>query len=71
MRASLSKAYVAKLAGVNKKAYQSRLKSFECLLGLSPSVGIQDLAVQFGCTEAAALAAQTLQRYGCAARARG
>ncbi|CAK6436559.1 unnamed protein product [Pipistrellus nathusii] len=59
----LDRAYVAKLAGVNKKAYQSRLKSFECLLGLNSSVGIQDLAVQFGCTEAVALAAQTLQSY--------
>ncbi|XP_045438219.1 origin recognition complex subunit 6 isoform X2 [Pipistrellus kuhlii] len=59
----LDRAYVAQLAGLNQKAYQSRLKSFECLLGLNSSVGIQDLAVQFGCTEAAALAAQTLQSY--------
>lgn len=63
MCASLSKAYVAKLAGVNKKTYQSCLKSFECLLGLNSSIGIQDLAVQFSCTEAVNLAAQTLQRY--------
>lgn len=62
MCASLPKAYAAKLSGVNKKTYQSCLKSFECLLGLSSSVGIQDLAVRFGCTEAASVAVQMLQR---------
>ncbi|XP_036201653.1 origin recognition complex subunit 6 isoform X3 [Myotis myotis] len=57
----LDRAYAAKLSGVNQKTYQSCLKSFECLLGLNSSVGIQDLAVQFSCTEAVNLAAQMLQ----------
>ncbi|XP_015420186.1 PREDICTED: origin recognition complex subunit 6 [Myotis davidii] len=59
----LDRAYAAKLSGVNQKTYQSCLRSFECLLGLNSSVGIQDLAVQFSCTEAVNLAVQMLQSY--------
>ncbi|GAB1293427.1 Origin recognition complex subunit 6 [Apodemus speciosus] len=56
-------AYLIKLSGLNKKMYQSCLKSFECLLGLNSNVGIRDLAVQFSCTEAVNLAAEILQSY--------
>ncbi|XP_045674973.1 origin recognition complex subunit 6 isoform X2 [Phyllostomus hastatus] len=61
-RCPLDRAYLTTLSGLNKKTYQSCLKSFECLLGLNSSVGIRDLAVQFGCTEAVSLASQVLQR---------
>lgn len=59
----LDRAYLIKLSGLNKKMYQSCLKSFECLLGLNSNVGIRDLAVQFSCTEAVNLAAEILQSY--------
>lgn len=59
----LSKAYLIKLSGLNKKMYQSCLKSFECLLGLKSNIGIRDLAVQFSCTEAVNMASKILQRY--------
>lgn len=59
----LDRAYLIKLSGLNKKMYQSCLKSFECLLGLNSSIGIRDLAVQFSCTEAVNLAAEILQSY--------
>ncbi|KAF6078911.1 origin recognition complex subunit 6 [Phyllostomus discolor] len=62
-RCPLDRAYLTTLSGLNKKTYQSCLKSFECLLGLNSSVGIRDLAVQFGCTEAVSLASQVLQSY--------
>ncbi|XP_016066922.1 PREDICTED: origin recognition complex subunit 6 isoform X2 [Miniopterus natalensis] len=62
-RRPLDRDYIAKLSGLNKKMYQSCLKSFECLLGLNSSIGIRDLAVQFSCTEAVNMAAQMLQSY--------
>ncbi|XP_054426271.1 origin recognition complex subunit 6 [Pteronotus mesoamericanus] len=62
-RCPLDRAYLTTLSGLNKKTYQSCLKSFECLLGLNSSVGIRDLAVQFSCTEAVSLASRVLQSY--------
>ncbi|XP_037000880.2 origin recognition complex subunit 6 [Artibeus jamaicensis] len=59
----LDRAYLTKLSGLNKKTYQSCLKSFECLLGLDSSVGIGDLAVRFGCTDAVSLASRVLHSY--------
>ncbi|XP_047668923.1 origin recognition complex subunit 6 isoform X2 [Tachysurus fulvidraco] len=55
--------YVVKLSGLTKKAYQSSLKAMECMLGLQSSLGLGDLAVQYGCMEAVKAAAQILQRY--------
>ncbi|XP_055477036.1 origin recognition complex subunit 6 isoform X1 [Psammomys obesus] len=63
MRCPLDRAYLIKLSGLNKKMYQSCLKSFECLLGLNSNIGIRDLAVQFSCTEAVNMAAKILQSY--------
>ncbi|KAK7806266.1 hypothetical protein U0070_023881 [Myodes glareolus] len=62
MECPLDRAYLIKLSGLNKKMYQSCLKSFECLLGLNSNIGIRDLAVQFGCTEAVNMASKILQR---------
>uniref|UniRef100_A0A8C6CRF7 Origin recognition complex subunit 6 n=1 Tax=Moschus moschiferus TaxID=68415 RepID=A0A8C6CRF7_MOSMO len=63
MKCPLDRAYLIKLSGLNKKIYQSCLKSFECLLGLNSNIGIRDLAVQFSCTEAVNLASKILQSY--------
>ncbi|XP_057609985.1 origin recognition complex subunit 6 [Chionomys nivalis] len=63
MECPLDRAYLIKLSGLNKKMYQSYLKSFECLLGLNSNIGIRDLAVQFGCTEAVNMASKILQSY--------
>lgn len=63
MKCPLDRAYLIRLSGLNKKMYQSCLKSFECLLGLNSNVGIQDLAVQFSCTEAVSMASEILQSY--------
>ncbi|CAO2610799.1 Origin recognition complex subunit 6, partial [Lemmus lemmus] len=63
MECPLDRAYLIKLSGLNKKMYQSCLKSFECLLGLNSKIGIRDLAVQFGCTEAVNMASKILQSY--------
>ncbi|XP_037372231.1 origin recognition complex subunit 6 isoform X1 [Talpa occidentalis] len=63
MTCPLDRAYLIKLSGLNKKMYQSCLKSFECLLGLNSSIGIRDLAVQFSCTEAVNIASKILQSY--------
>ncbi|KAM9756788.1 origin recognition complex subunit 6 isoform 3-T3 [Dama dama] len=63
MKCPLDRAYLIKLSGLNKKMYQSCLKSFECLLGLNSNIGIRDLAVQFSCTEAVNLASKILQSY--------
>ncbi|XP_036043729.1 origin recognition complex subunit 6 isoform X2 [Onychomys torridus] len=62
MKCPLDRAYLIKLSGLNKKMYQSCLKSFECLLGLNSNIGIRDLAVQFSCTEAVTMASKILQR---------
>ncbi|XP_059856965.1 origin recognition complex subunit 6 isoform X2 [Delphinus delphis] len=59
----LDRDYLIKLSGLNKKMYQSCLKSFECLLGLNSNIGIRDLAVQFSCTEAVNMASKILQSY--------
>ncbi|XP_007455017.1 PREDICTED: origin recognition complex subunit 6-like [Lipotes vexillifer] len=61
MKCPLDRAYLIKLSGLNKKMYQSCLKSFECLLGLNSNIGIRDLAVQFSCTEAVNMASKILQ----------
>lgn len=63
MKCPLDRAYLTKLSGLNKKTYQSCLKSLECLLGLNSNIGIRDLAVQFSCTEAVSMAAKLLQSY--------
>ncbi|XP_045628746.1 origin recognition complex subunit 6 isoform X2 [Ursus americanus] len=63
MKCPLDRAYLIKLSGLNKKMYQSCLKSFECLLGLKSNIGIRDLAVQFSCTEAVNMASKILQSY--------
>ncbi|KAL2762502.1 origin recognition complex subunit 6 [Daubentonia madagascariensis] len=63
MKCPLDRAYLIKLSGLNKKTYQSCLKSFECLLGLDSNIGIRDLAVQFSCTEAVNMASKLLQSY--------
>ncbi|XP_003416389.2 origin recognition complex subunit 6 isoform X1 [Loxodonta africana] len=63
MKYPLDRAYLIKLSGLNKKMYQSCLKSFECLLGLKSNIGIRDLAVQFSCTEAVNMASKILQSY--------
>ncbi|XP_037672403.1 origin recognition complex subunit 6 isoform X2 [Choloepus didactylus] len=63
MTCPLDRAYLIKLSGLNKKVYQSCLKSFECLLGLNSNIGIRDLAVQFGCTEAVNMASKILESY--------
>ncbi|XP_021263996.1 origin recognition complex subunit 6 isoform X2 [Numida meleagris] len=52
-----------KLSGLNKTAYQSSMKSLECLLGVNARLGMRDLAVQFCCTEAVNAASEILQRY--------
>ncbi|XP_067406517.1 origin recognition complex subunit 6 [Emydura macquarii macquarii] len=57
------KSYLVKLSGLNKRTYQSCMKSFECLLGLKSNLGIRDLAVQFCCVEAVNTASKILQRY--------
>ncbi|XP_032984189.1 origin recognition complex subunit 6 isoform X1 [Rhinolophus ferrumequinum] len=61
MKCPRDRAYLTKLSGLNKKIYQSCLKSLECLLGLNSNIGIRDLAVQFSCTEAVSMAAKLLQ----------
>ncbi|XP_076988423.1 origin recognition complex subunit 6 isoform X2 [Tamandua tetradactyla] len=63
MTCPLDRAYLIKLSGLNKKMYQSCLKSFECLLGLNSNSGIRDLAIQFGCTEAVNMASKILESY--------
>uniref|UniRef100_A0A8C9ATM3 Origin recognition complex subunit 6 n=1 Tax=Prolemur simus TaxID=1328070 RepID=A0A8C9ATM3_PROSS len=63
MKCPLDRAYLIKLSGLNKKTYQSCLKSLECLLGLDSNIGIRDLAVQFSCTEAVNMASELLQSY--------
>ncbi|XP_022521681.2 origin recognition complex subunit 6 [Astyanax mexicanus] len=64
MKFPLDKEFAIKLSGLNKKIYQSSLKSMECMLGLQSSVGLRELAVQYGCMEAVKVASQILQRYG-------
>ncbi|XP_023673525.2 origin recognition complex subunit 6 [Paramormyrops kingsleyae] len=63
MRHPLDKEYVIKLSGLNKNVYRSSLKSMECILGLESHLGLGDLAVQYGCMQAAGPAAEILQRY--------
>ncbi|KAF7688113.1 origin recognition complex subunit 6 [Silurus meridionalis] len=63
MKFPIDKEFVVKLSGLNKKAYQSTLKAMECMLDLQSSLGLRDLAVQYGCMEAVKVASQILQRY--------
>ncbi|XP_042560378.1 origin recognition complex subunit 6 isoform X2 [Clupea harengus] len=59
----LDKEYAIKLSGLNKKLYQSNLRSMEAMLGLNTNLGLRDLAVQYGCMEAVKVAGQILDRY--------
>ncbi|NXC39199.1 ORC6 protein, partial [Penelope pileata] len=52
-----------KLSGLSSTAYQSCMHSLQCLLGVSPRLGLRDLAVRFCCTEAVSAASALLQRY--------
>ncbi|OXB83990.1 UNVERIFIED_CONTAM: hypothetical protein H355_015501 [Colinus virginianus] len=56
------KSSFVKLSGLNKTAYQSSVKTLECVLGVSARLGMRDLAVQFCCTEAVNAASEILQR---------
>ncbi|KAM5127410.1 origin recognition complex subunit 6 [Mantella aurantiaca] len=59
----VDKDYLVRLSGLNKKVYQSCLKSYECLLGVDNKLSIRDLAVQHGCLEAVNVASKILNRY--------
>ncbi|GCB71219.1 origin recognition complex subunit 6 isoform X1 [Scyliorhinus torazame] len=59
----LDKELVRRLSGLQKKVYQSHLKAMESILGLHSQLGIRDLAVQYGCTEAVDASVKILQRY--------
>ncbi|XP_048402614.1 origin recognition complex subunit 6 isoform X1 [Stegostoma tigrinum] len=59
----LDKDCALKLAGLTKKAYQVHLKALESILGLYSQLGIRDLAVQYGCTEAVDASVKILKRY--------
>ncbi|KAL4613613.1 origin recognition complex subunit 6 isoform X1 [Arapaima gigas] len=59
----MDKEYAVTLSGLNKKVYQSNLRSMECMLGLESRLGLRDLAVQYGCLQAVGPAAKILQRY--------
>ncbi|XP_074957607.1 origin recognition complex subunit 6 isoform X1 [Phalacrocorax aristotelis] len=63
MKQPVDKSYFVKLSGLNKTTYQSSMKSLEYLLEVNPRLGMQDLAVQFCCTEAVNMASKILQRY--------
>ncbi|NWX25403.1 ORC6 protein, partial [Notiomystis cincta] len=63
MRRPVDKSYCVKLSGLNKTTYQSSMKSLECLLEVNQRLGMRDLAVQFGCSEAVNMASEILQRY--------
>ncbi|NXG25848.1 ORC6 protein, partial [Grallaria varia] len=63
MKQPFDKNYCVKLSGLNKTTYQNSRKSLECLLEVNPRLGMRDLAVQFGCTEAVNMASEILQRY--------
>ncbi|XP_009078373.1 PREDICTED: origin recognition complex subunit 6, partial [Acanthisitta chloris] len=63
MKQPVDRSYCIKLSGLNKTTYQSSMKSLECLLEVNPRLGMRDLAVQFGCTEAVNMASELLQRY--------
>ncbi|XP_030898299.2 origin recognition complex subunit 6 [Melopsittacus undulatus] len=63
MKQPVDKSCFIKLSGLNKTTYQTSMKSLECLLEVSPSLRMRDLAVQFCCTEAVNTATKILQRY--------
>ncbi|KAK7170219.1 hypothetical protein R3I94_000456 [Phoxinus phoxinus] len=63
MKFPVDKEYAIKLSGLSPKVYSSNLKSMECMLGLQSSLGLRDLAVQYGCLEAVKVASQILERY--------
>ena len=50
------------LSGMAKKAYTHAYKALECVLGEQKAYSVQDLAVQFGCLEAAKRAVNLLER---------
>ena len=47
---------------MSKKAYTHAYKALECVLGEQKAYSVQDLAVQFGCLEAAKRAVNLLER---------
>ncbi|XP_060693674.1 origin recognition complex subunit 6 [Hemiscyllium ocellatum] len=59
----LDKDRALKLSGLTKRAYQVHLKALESILGIYSQLGIRDLAVQFGCTEAVDASVKILKRY--------
>uniref|UniRef100_A0A8C5QZK7 Origin recognition complex subunit 6 n=1 Tax=Leptobrachium leishanense TaxID=445787 RepID=A0A8C5QZK7_9ANUR len=59
----IDKDYLITLSGLNKKSYQSCLKTYECLLGVDSKLGLRELAVQHGCVEAVNTASTILSRY--------
>ncbi|NWU91439.1 ORC6 protein, partial [Upupa epops] len=63
MKQPVDKSNFVKLSGLSKTAYQSSMKSLECLLEVNPRLGMRDLAVQFCCPEAVSTASKILQRY--------
>ncbi|KAF7657848.1 hypothetical protein LDENG_00021200 [Lucifuga dentata] len=63
MKHSLDKECAVRLSGLNKKQYQSSYRAMESLLGLESGLSLRETALQFGCIDAAKLAAQILERY--------
>ncbi|XP_070575334.1 origin recognition complex subunit 6-like isoform X2 [Ptychodera flava] len=59
----VNKDVASKVAGMKKRAYTHTLKTLENSLDLQPKLTVRDVAVQFGCVQATALAQQILQRY--------
>ncbi|CAI9715680.1 origin recognition complex subunit 6-like [Octopus vulgaris] len=57
------KSMAIKLSGLNKKAYLNSFKAVESLLGEQQKSSIRELCVQFGCTDIADVAQETLNRY--------
>ena len=51
------------MAGVKPKAYVQAYQTMEKLLKLSLSIGVQEIAIQFGCFEAVGVANEVLDRY--------
>lgn len=51
------------MAGVKPKAYVQAYQTVEKLLKLSSNVSVQEIAIQFGCLEAAGVAKEVLDRY--------
>ena len=52
-----------KMAGVKPKAYVQAYQTMEKLLKLSSGLGVQEMAIQFGCLEAVSVAKEVLSRH--------